>query len=43
MPSPSRRHALKLGASGFMAGLSLPTLFQLQATASNGKEPKAKA
>jgi hypothetical protein len=39
----SRRHALKLGASGFMAGLSLPTLFQLQATASNGKEPKAKA
>lgn len=39
----SRRHALKLGASGFIAGLSLPTLFQLQATASNGKEPKAKA
>ncbi len=26
-----------------MAGLSLPTLFQLQATAANGKEPKAKA
>ena len=39
----SRRSALKLGASGFMAGLSLPTLFQLQATAANGKEPKAKA
>jgi hypothetical protein len=39
----SRRSALKLGASGFMAGLSLPTLFQLQATAATGKEPKAKA
>ncbi|MFY7954506.1 MAG: DUF1501 domain-containing protein [Armatimonadaceae bacterium] len=39
----SRRTALKLGASGFMAGLSLPTLFLLQATAANGKEPKAMA
>jgi hypothetical protein len=39
----TRRSLLKLGASGFIANLSLPTLFQLQATASNGKEPKAKA
>jgi Protein of unknown function (DUF1501) len=39
----TRRHAIKLGASGFIGGLSLPTLFQLQAMASNGKEPKAKA
>jgi hypothetical protein len=39
----SRRHALRLGASGFIAGLTLPTLFQLQATAGTGKGPKAKA
>ena len=44
MPRPiSRRHALRIGSSGFLAGLSLPTLFQLQATAANGKEPKAKS
>ena len=39
----TRRHALRIGSSGFLAGLSLPTLFQLQATASDGTEPKAKA
>ncbi|HLN32601.1 MAG TPA: DUF1501 domain-containing protein [Gemmataceae bacterium] len=39
----TRRHALKLGASGFIGGLTLPTLFQMEATASNGTEPKAKA
>ena len=44
MPRPiSRRHALRIGSSGFLAGLSLPTLFQLQATAANGTEPKAKS
>lgn len=44
MPSLSRRTVLKLGASGFIGGLSLPRLFQLQATAATpGKEPKAKA
>jgi len=44
MPRPiTRRHALRIGSSGFLAGLSLPTLFQLQATAANGKEPKAKS
>ena len=39
----SRRRALRIGSSGFLAGLSLPTLFHLQATASTGTEAKAKA
>ena len=39
----SRRHALKIGASGLIGGLSLPTLFQWEARASSGTEPKAKA
>ena len=44
MPRPvTRRHALRIGSSGFLAGLSLPTLFQLQATASDGTAPKAKS
>ncbi len=44
MPRPiTRRHALRIGSSGFLAGLSLPTLFQLQATAADGTEPKAKS
>jgi hypothetical protein len=43
MRSPSRRSVLKLGASGFIGGLSLPRLFHLQATAAPGREAKAKA
>lgn len=39
----SRRQALKIGASGFLGGLSLPGLFQMQATAASGMTPKAKA
>jgi hypothetical protein len=32
-----------LGASGLLAGLSLPRLFQWEATAATGEEPRAKA
>lgn len=39
----TRRHALKIGASSFLSGLSLPGLFQLQACASSASTPKAKA
>jgi uncharacterized protein (DUF1501 family) len=39
----TRRHALRIGASGFLAGLSLPGLLHLQATAATGSEPKARA
>jgi hypothetical protein len=39
----TRRHALRIGASGLIAGLSLPRLLQLQATAATAKEAKAKA
>src|SRR5271166_379750 len=42
-PGFTRRHALRLGASGLLAGLSLPRLFQLEATAASGETPKAKA
>jgi len=39
----TRRHALKLGASGLIGGLTLPGLLEMEATASTGAEPKAKA
>ena len=39
----TRRHALRLGASGFIGGLSLPTLFQMDALASTTASPKAKS
>src|SRR5436190_1996410 len=39
----SRRQMLRLGASGLLAGLSLPRLFQWEATASTGKSAKAKS
>src|SRR5262245_29039328 len=39
----TRRHALKIGASGLLAGLSLPRLFQWQATAATETPGKAKA
>jgi hypothetical protein len=39
----SRRHALRIGASGLLAGLSLPRLFQLEATAASDKPIKAKS
>ncbi len=39
----TRRHALKIGASGLLAGLSLPRLFQWQATAATSTPGKAKA
>ena len=39
----SRRQALRIGASGFLGGLTLPKLFQMEATASNGLAAKAKS
>ncbi len=39
----SRRHALRIGTSGLIAGLSLPRLLELQATAATEKATKAKA
>src|SRR5207253_9347540 len=39
----TRRHALRIGASGLLAGLSLPRLFQLEATAATDKPAKAKS
>jgi len=39
----SRRQALRIGASGFLGGLTLPKLFQMEATASNGQAAKAKS
>jgi hypothetical protein len=39
----TRRHSLKLGASGLIGGLTLPRLFQMEATAATGDEPKAKS
>ncbi|MFM7151712.1 MAG: DUF1501 domain-containing protein [Gemmataceae bacterium] len=50
MSSPSRfcdgqnrRNILRLGASGFLGGLSLPRLFHMEATASTGQTPRAKS
>jgi hypothetical protein len=39
----SRRQALKIGATGFIGGLTLPRLFQMEATASTGEQPKARS
>lgn len=39
----SRRQALHIGASGFIGGLTLPRLLQMQATAATGEEPKARS
>lgn len=39
----TRRRALQIGASGFLGGMTLPGLFQMEATASTGKEAKAKS
>jgi hypothetical protein len=39
----TRRHALRIGASGLIAGLSLPRLLEMQATAATEKAPRAKA
>jgi hypothetical protein len=39
----TRRHALRIGASGLIGGLSLPWLLELQAKAPTPKEGKAKA
>ena len=39
----TRRQALKIGASGFIGGLTLPGLLQMEATASTGQQPKARS
>ncbi len=39
----SRRHSLRLGASGLIAGLTLPRLLELQAKAASPKGAKAKS
>ncbi len=39
----TRRQALKIGASGFIGGLTLPRLLQMEATAATGREPRARA
>jgi len=39
----TRRHALRIGASGLIAGLSLPRLLAMQAQAATEKAAKAKA
>ncbi len=39
----SRRHALRIGASGLLAGLSLPRLMQWEATAATDRPIKAKS
>ena len=39
----SRRHALRLGASGLISGLTLPRLLELETKAAATKPAKAKA
>lgn len=39
----NRRQALRIGASGFIGGLTLPRLLEMQATASTGDEPRARS
>ena len=39
----SRRHALRLGSTSLLGGLSLPTLLELQAKAASGREVRAKS
>ena len=48
MPTPycdglSRRQVFRLGASGPIGGLTLPRLFEMEATAKSGAAPKAKS
>src|SRR4051812_39874876 len=38
-----RRQALRIGASGFLGGLTLPRWLEMQATASTGREPRARS
>ncbi|HUG20624.1 MAG TPA: DUF1501 domain-containing protein [Planctomycetaceae bacterium] len=39
----SRRHALRLGSCGLIAGLTLPRLLELQAKAASPSQPRAKS
>ncbi len=39
----SRRHALRLGATSLLGGLSLPRMLELQAKAASGREARAKS
>jgi hypothetical protein len=39
----SRREALRVGGTGFLSGLTLPALLEMQALAATGKPAKAKA
>jgi hypothetical protein len=39
----SRRHALRIGASGLIGGLSLPRLLEMQASAATAQPPRAQA
>ena len=39
----SRRHALRLGSTGLIGGLTLPRLLELQAKAAGNAEPRAKS
>lgn len=39
----NRRQALRIGASGFVGGLTLPRLLEMQATAATGAEPRARS
>ena len=39
----SRRHALHLGATSLLGGLSLPRLLELQAKAASGRQARAKS
>lgn len=39
----SRRHAIRVGATGLLGGLSLPHLLEMQAKAASGREARAKS
>lgn len=39
----SRRHALRIGSTGLIGGLTLPRLLELQAKAGNGPSPRARS
>lgn len=39
----TRRQALRIGASGFIGGLTLPRLFQMEATAATDEQPRARS
>ena len=42
-PRINRRQALRIGASGFIGGLTLPRLLEMQATAATGEQPRARS